>query len=172
MLTWVQTQWLGLGLFQSICPTIKYQPGKANVVADVLSRSQRKLEEGSADDVATATGMIERQVSTLSGASVELTTEDLQQWTKAYKEDQGHVATFMKLRQGQKYEDFYLTPSGLMARMVGVRQKIIVPKSLRQQILKECHDVPFNGHVCMHKTLELVDRQLIGEGYEVTQSSM
>ena len=49
------------------------------------------------DDVATATAMIERHVSTLSGASVELTTEDLQQWTKAYKEDKGHVAAFMKL---------------------------------------------------------------------------
>ena len=83
------------------------------------------------DDVAIATVMIERHVSTLSGASVELTTEDLQQWTKAYKEDKSHVATFMKLLQGQKYEDFYLTPSGLMARMVGGRQKIIVPKSLR-----------------------------------------
>ena len=52
---------------------------------------------------------------------MELTTEDLQQWTKAYKEDKGHIVAFMKLHQGQKYEDFYLTPSGLMARMVGGR---------------------------------------------------
>ena len=89
------------------------------------------MEEGSTDDVATTATMIERHVSTLSGASVELTTEDLWQWTKAYKDDKGHVAAFMKLRQGQKYEDFYLTPSGLMARMVVGRQKIIVPKSLR-----------------------------------------
>ena len=66
-----------MGLFQSICPTIKYQPEKANVVPDALSRSQRKLEEGSMDDVAIATAMIERHVLTLSGASVELTTEDL-----------------------------------------------------------------------------------------------
>ena len=141
--------YLRLGLFQSIRPTIKYQPRKANVVANALSRSQHKLEEGSTDDVATAIAMIERHVWTLSGASVELTTEDLQQWTKAYKEDKGHVAAFMKLRQGQKYEDFYLTPSGLMARMLGGRQKIIVPKSLRQQILKECQDVPFTG-TCGH----------------------
>ena len=49
---------------------------------------------------------------------------------KAYKEDKGHVAVYKKLCQGQKYEDFYLTPFGLMASMVGGRQKIIVPKSL------------------------------------------
>ena len=134
MLIRVQTRWLRLGLFQSIRPTIKHQPGKANVVANTLSRSQRKLEEDSVDDRATATAMIEQHVSTLSGASMELTTEDLQQWTKAYKEDKGDVAAFMKLRQGQKYEDFYLTPSGLMARMGGGRQKILVPKSLWQQI--------------------------------------
>ena len=78
VLTRVQMRWLRLGLFQLIHPTIKYQPGKANVVAGTLSRSQRKLEEGSTDDVATAVAMIERHVSTLSGASVELTTEDLQ----------------------------------------------------------------------------------------------
>ena len=34
------------------------------------------------------------------------------------------------------------------------QQNIITPKSLRQQILKECHDVPFIGHVGMRKTLE------------------
>ena len=50
---------------------------KANVVADALSRSQRKLEEDSTDDVAIAAVMIERHVSALSGASVELTTKDL-----------------------------------------------------------------------------------------------
>ena len=60
VLTRVETRWLRLGLFQSICPTIKYQPEKANVVANVLSRSQRKLEEGSMDDLAiTAGAMIE-----------------------------------------------------------------------------------------------------------------
>ena len=36
----VQTRWLRLGLFQSICPTIMYEPMKANVVPDDLNCSQ------------------------------------------------------------------------------------------------------------------------------------
>ena len=72
---------------------------------------------------------------------MELTHEDLQKSTTSYKEDKGHIATYMKLCHGQKYEDFYLTPSGLIARMMGVWQKIIVLNSLWQPILKEYHNV-------------------------------
>ena len=71
------------------------------------------------DATTTTTLAIEVQISALSGVSIELTAEDLQRWTTTYKEDKGHVKVHMKLRQGQIYEDFYLTPSGLMARMKG-----------------------------------------------------
>ena len=90
---------------------------------------------------------------------MELTSQDLHTWTKAYKEDKSHIAAYTKLRQGQKHQDVYLTPYGLLARMVGGQQKIIVPRSLQQNILKECHDVPFTSHVGMRKILGLVDRQ-------------
>ena len=96
------------------------------------------MEEGSVDDSTTSTTVvttIEMQIIALILVSIELTTKDLQQWTKAYKDDKGHVTTYMELCKGQKYQDFYLTPLGLMARLMGDRQKIIVPKSLWQQIL-------------------------------------
>ena len=90
VLTRVQTRWLRLGLFQSIRPTIKYQPGKANVVANALSWSQKKKIKNSLDDpMATA---MEEHVSTLSRFSVELTVEDLQTWTKTYKEEKSRVS--------------------------------------------------------------------------------
>ena len=100
MLTRVQTKWLRLGLFQSIRPTIKYQPTKANVVANALSQSQRKEVEDSMDDP-MATIVVEEHVSALSEFSMELTAEDLQTWTKAYEKDKSHTAAYTKLCQGQ-----------------------------------------------------------------------
>ena len=111
------------------------------------------------DDPMATIAAVEKQMLALSGFSMELAVEDLQTWIKAYKEDNSHVAAYTELRWGQKYQDLYLTPSGLMATMVGGQQKIIVPRSLWQHILKECHDVPFIGHVGMCKNLELVDKQ-------------
>ena len=52
------------------------------------------------------------------------------------------------------------------------QQKIIVPESLQQQILRECHNAAFTGHMGMCRTLELVDDVSIGKDYEVAQSSM
>ena len=85
MLTQVPTRWLRLRLFQSIRPTIKYQIGKANVVADALSQSQRKTLEDSRDDLATKAAAVEEQALILGRFSVELTAEDLQKWTKLVK---------------------------------------------------------------------------------------
>ena len=50
------------------------------------------------DDPMATVVAIEEHLTALSGFSVELMAEDLQIWTKAYKEDKSHVATYMKLR--------------------------------------------------------------------------
>ena len=70
-------------------------------------------------DDSAVVAAIKTQILALNGVSMELNAEDLQKWTTTYKEDKGHVATYMKLRQGQKYEDFCQIQSGLIARMMG-----------------------------------------------------
>ena len=70
---------VALGLFRSIRPTVKYQPRKANIVADALSRSQRPAVEESEE----ATTEKEENLQLMS-SSVEPQAEDLQTWKRAY----------------------------------------------------------------------------------------
>ena len=79
VLSRVQTRWLRLGLFQSIRPTVKYEPGKANIVADALSWSQRPA----AEDPEEATA-VEEAVLQMTSSSAEPQAEDLQTWKRAY----------------------------------------------------------------------------------------
>ena len=67
---------------QSIEPIIKYQPGKANIVADALSWSQRLVVQEIVEAIAE-----EEEVMQLSSTSVEPQAEDLQTWKRAYQED-------------------------------------------------------------------------------------
>ena len=56
-----------MGLFQSIRPTIKYKPGKGDVVADALSKSHRKDAGDSPDNLATTIiAAIKEEVLSLS----------------------------------------------------------------------------------------------------------
>ena len=97
VLTWVQTKWLRLGFSRSIFPTIKYQPGKTNVVANAVSQSQRKETEDSMNNPMATAAIVEAQMSALSEISVELMVEDLEKWTNAYKEDRSYVVAYSKL---------------------------------------------------------------------------
>ena len=132
---------------------MKYQPGKANIVANALSRSQRPAVEESEEATAE-----EETVLQLTSSSVEPQAEDLQTWKQAYQEDPKLKTVLYKLRQGLPCGGQYLTPARLLAVKQGGLQKLVVPRSLRQQIIRENHDVPSVGHVGMRRTLELVDR--------------
>ena len=146
-----------MGLFQSIRPTIKNKPGKPNVVADALSHSQHSTTEDST--VELAKNNPDNEVYALTSVTVEPNEEDLKIWHQAYLEDPSTQTIFQQLCQGQATRGHSLTSHGLVGVQRGDVQKIVVPKSLRQQILKQCHDVPIVGHVGMCRTMELVDRQ-------------
>ena len=158
VLSWTQLRWGRLGLFQSIQPKMQYNLGKANTVADALSRSQpnssmmekQKIDVLKDDEIG---------VFALNGTTMIANAGELQKWIKAYNEDPRLRSMVEKLRQRQIVEGFSLFPQGLLEQEIGGRQKIVVPKFLWQQVLCECHDVPSVGHVGICRTLELVQRQ-------------
>ena len=90
------------------------------MVAGALSKSQKKDARDSMDELAVAVAAIKEQVLKLSGVSMDLTVEDLQEWTTIYQENPSQIAMYTKLHQGQNCKDSYLTPTSLMARMKGV----------------------------------------------------
>ena len=96
ILTRIQTRSLRLGLFQSIRPTIKYQPGKANVVADALSHSQRSTTEDSTMELAKNNP--DNEAYALTSVTVEPNEEDLKIWHQAYLEDLRTKTVFQQLR--------------------------------------------------------------------------
>ena len=162
VLTRVQNRWMRLGLFQSIHPVIKYHPGKANIIADALSRSQR-IKVESYDESETH----EQDMGTLFALtkfSTEMGQEESHRWIQAYEADPHFREVLQRLKQGKSEGQYTLTSDGLIGIQKQGLQKIMVPKSLRQYILKECHDVPSVGHVGMRRTLNLVDRQFHWNG--------
>ena len=147
VLTQVQTRWMKLGLFQSISPTILYNPRKANVIADALSRSclGPKEEPEVVETVMTLT------------ASLAMPEEELQLWKSALADNPNLMDAVKRLRGGQACRGLHLSLQGLLY-MEHDRQRLVVPASLRQRILRECHDIPSIGHVGIRRTLELLER--------------
>ena len=100
----------------------------------------------------------------LAGSLPEPEVEDLQTWKRAYQEDPRLRTVLQKLHQGQQCGGQFLTLAGLLAVKQGDQQKLFVPQSLWQQIMKENHDVPLVGYMGMRRTLELVDRHFQWRG--------
>lgn len=126
---------LWFGLFQSIRPTIKYQPGKANIVVDTLEKSQRGVVQDSTKIEAQESSN-EDAIYALSRVSIKPNLEDLPKRQQAYKDDPSFKIVYIKLRQGQPCGGQYLNPVGLLAMKKGGQHKIVVHKSLWQQIWK------------------------------------
>ena len=73
-------------MFESITPKIKYQLGKANIVADALSKSRPHRNEAQEIDQSTQRGADQDGVlMTIQASNVELSIEETQHWREAQK---------------------------------------------------------------------------------------
>ena len=160
-LSQAQIRWVRLGLFQSILPTIKYQPGKASIVADALSRSQRGTSDADVEDQRLHKEQKEDEdvVFALTGTTMTMQPAKVKRWKQAQADDPKIQPTIQQLQQDRKLDHYELTPQGLLIITKDNRQFLAIPTSLRQRIMRECHDVPSVGHVGMRRTLELVAKQ-------------
>ena len=75
-----------LGLFQPISPTIQYNPGKANILADALSMSGHgpEVELGGPREVESLVSMV---------VSVVVPDEEMKLWRQALQEDPNYRDT-------------------------------------------------------------------------------
>ena len=156
-----QTRWVRLGFFQSIQPTIVYQPGKANILEDALSRSKRV--ELDAIHSMMANGDPEEEITVMTRSSI-VATEEVKIWRTAQEEDPIVQDIIQRVRQRQVRSAFALTPQGLLVQEDDGQRKLVVPTSMRQKVMASCHDEPTKGHTGIYRTTELVKQRYWWKG--------
>ena len=90
VLSRTQLRWVRLGLLQSINPKFRYHLGKANIVADALSRSRPHRIENQDIDHPAQRGADEdpTSVMTVQASSAQLSMEELKHVKEAKKTDE------------------------------------------------------------------------------------
>ena len=138
-----QTRWWRLGLFESIKPDIKYQPRKANIVADALSRS-RATEE-----------------SKVEAITAPCTNEQEQnEWAVVLNDDSYCIERINKLKAGWSVEDYSLDDVGVLRK----GELLVVPRAVQQKVLAKAHDVPMVGHCGIERIVERISRNYWWKG--------
>ena len=91
--------------------------------------------------------------------SMLVPAEEVQLWHKEQRNDPV-LAKLIRRREEKQdaRKEFEFTPQGLLVRLQDGKRKVMVPMSLRQHVLKSCHDDPTAGHTGIHHTLEIVQQ--------------
>ena len=159
VLSRLQSRWLRHGLFQSIQPKMQYQPGKANIVTDALSRSRPSVKsEESA------------QQEQRNDQNAEAQCDQAFQITNSVRLDESELIAFRDAQQadpilqtllqlpgmGLQRRNFELSPQEILVKVEDDQRRPVVPKEMRQKILQENHDVPIVGHVGIQWTVDLL----------------
>ena len=130
-----------------------YQPGKANILADALSRSKRV--ELDAIHSTMAEGDQAKEIAMMPQSSI-VATKEVNIWRTAQEEDPVVQDTIQPMRQRHVRSAFALTPQGSLVQEDNGQPKLVVLTSMRQKVLASCHDEPTKGHPGVYRTIELV----------------
>ena len=150
-----QARWLESGFFATIDPKISYIQGKANVLADALSRSLPpptvKADSGS--------------VLAISGWSIHQSERDA--WTQALRADPVLNRIIEKLERDEQVAN-YTFQNGLLVHRPAheTEGKVVVPASQRTRIMKECHDIPIVGHTGLARSAQILKRRYWWKGWK------
>ena len=140
---------------------MQYQPGKANIVADALSRSRPSVKsEESAHQEQRNDQDTEAQCDQAFQitSSVRLDESELIAFRDAQQADPV-LKTLLQLPEMElQRRNFELSPQGILVKVEDDQRRPVVPKEMRQKILQENHDVPTVGQVGIHRTVDLVKR--------------
>ena len=115
--------------------SIVHTPGKSNVVADALSRLNALDSEGT--------------------SSVQHVDRVWKNLSKDYKNDKRTNEMFARI---EAFPGFTVSQGKLYHTGLGRHQLYVPEGTLRDVVLRECHDARYAGHLGIKKTTELVQR--------------
>ena len=140
---------------------MQYQPGKANIVADALSRSRSSVKSEEFvhqehQNDRDADMQCDQAFTVTSLASID------ESELKAFRNAQQADPVLKTLRELPEMElqrrNFEISPQGILVKVEDDQRRLAVPKEMQQKILQENHDVPTVGHVGIQRTVDLVKR--------------
>jgi len=133
---------------------IEYRPGHKHINADVLSRYVEQEKEDA---------LLVQDVG------------EIEEWKKAQEEDDEYKDLIKELKETRERQSkistnvhFFLDKEGLLRRldksnfikgeMGYLKEQLVVPKKLRNYILKSYHDCKFSGHLGISKTYQKINQ--------------
>ena len=136
-----QSRWLRLGFFQSIQPKMIYQPGKANIVADALSRSlpsAAKSEESAHQEQEDQDAVNQFDQAFTVTSSVQASNTELTAFKNAQQANPVLQTFFTLPAMELKRRNFELSPQGILVKVEDNVRRPIVPQEM-------CSRLPIEG---------------------------